>query len=329
VLDHLEDGIVVLEGGVVSWLNPAATLMFPGVADAAGRPLLEMVREHRINALAAKALQRGQEEAAEVGLSISNRTLYVRAVPLNAGGLLLLFRDLTRFRHLETVRQQFVANLAHEMRTPLAGLDLAAQTLADELPAEGDARLFLNRLLQESRRLQSTVANLSQLAALDDEGVPVDRAPFDARALVEELVTRNQPRATAQRLALRADLPGSEMQVSGDRAKTDQALQNIVDNALKFTNEGEVVMRGRSEGNRVEIVVSDTGPGIPARDLPRVFERFYKADRSRGAKPGSGLGLSLARHLIELQGGTIIAESTPNIGTRMRIRLPRGSLTSA
>src|SRR5438105_3834524 len=151
VLDHLEDGIVVLEGGVVSWLNPAATLMFPGVADAAGRPLLEMVREHRINALAAKALQRGQEEAAEVGLSISNRTLYVRAVPLNAGGLLLLFRDLTRFRHLETVRQQFVANLAHEMRTPLAGLDLAAQTLADELPAEGDARLFLNRLLPDFR----------------------------------------------------------------------------------------------------------------------------------------------------------------------------------
>src|SRR5438270_10008360 len=331
VLDHLEDGVVVPEGGVVSWLNPAATLMFPGVADAAGRPLLEMVREHRINALAAKALQRGQEEAAEVGLSISNRTLYVRAVPLNAGGLLLLFRDLTRFRHLETVRQQFVANLAHEMRTPLAGLDLAAQTLAGELPAQGDARVFLDRLFQESQRLQAMVNNLSQLAALDDEGVQVDRAAFDVAALLEDLVQRNLGRASRQGLGLRTELAngGAALQAWGDRAKTDQALQNLVDNALKFTTAGELVITAHGGETRVEIAIRDTGPGIPSSDLPRIFERFYKVDRSRGGHAGSGLGLSIARHLIELQGGTILAESTPNVGTEMRVRLPRGPLTSS
>ena len=101
-----------------------------------------------------------------------------------------------------------------------------------------------------------------------------------------------------------------------------------MDNALKFTRAGEVVVTTRSDGPRVEIAVRDTGPGIPPRDLPRIFERFYKVDRARGSQPGSGLGLSIARHLVELQGGTIAAESSPGAGTVVRVRLPRAPLTS-
>ena len=311
------------------WHNPAAVRIFPGLEGGTGRTVMETIRDHRIDALASRARAEGLEEAAEFEIPVVRRVLYVRAIPLDPGRLVLLFRDATRIRYLETVRQQFVANLAHEMRTPLAGLDLAAQTLADELPPAGDARRFLDRVLQESQRLQAMVSNLSQLAALDDQGVTVERASFDVLSMLEGLRQRNEARALERGLPLRVSpANGPPLLAVGDRAKADQALQNLVDNALKFTTTGEVVLNARQDGARIEIVVRDTGPGIPPKDLPRIFERFYKVDRSRSGHEGSGLGLSIARHLVELQGGTITAESTPNVGTEMRVRLPRASLTS-
>jgi two-component system, OmpR family, phosphate regulon sensor histidine kinase PhoR len=329
IIDHVEEGVVLLDGALVRWLNPAARLMFPVLEQPVGRPLVEVVRDHRIDGLALRARESRLEQAAEVELPISGRILQLRAVPLQDGDLLLLARDITRLRYLETVRQQFVANLSHEIRTPLAGLDLAAQTLSAQLPADGDTRLFIDRITQEAARLADIVFNLNQLAALDAEGIAVERLPFSVDDLVRALIDRYQARAAAGQLVLRAEIAAAGSPALGDRAKTDQALQNIVDNALKFTRAGEVVVTTSSDHGRVEVAVRDTGPGIPSRDLTRIFERFYKVDRSRGGLPGSGLGLSIARHLVELQGGTIEAESTPGTGTVIRLRLPTASLTSA
>jgi two-component system, OmpR family, phosphate regulon sensor histidine kinase PhoR len=327
ILDRLVEGTVIVDGDhKVRWLNVAARQMLPLIEQPIGRPLVEVIRDHRLDALAERARSSGEEETIEIELPVSSRSLQVRAVPLAYNQVALLMLDMTRLRYLETVRQQFVANLSHEIRTPLAGLDLAAQTLSGQLPADGDSRLFIDRVIQESHRLQAILLNLTQLAALDAEGIEVERAPFGAGELVTELVERYQSRASTAGLALRAE-PAEDLQVLGDRGKTDQALQNIVDNALKFTHSGEVVVSARHDGSRVEIAVRDTGPGIPPRDLPRIFERFYKVDRARGAQPGSGLGLSIARHLVELQGGTIVAESSPGAGTIVRVRLPRAPLT--
>ena len=328
IIDHVEEGVLLLNGTRVRWLNPAARLMFPALEQPVGRPLDEVVREHRIDRLALRARESRLEQAAEVELPISGRILQVRAVPLHDGDLILLARDITRLRYLETVRQQFVANLSHEIRTPLAGLDLAAQTLSAELPADGDMRLFIDRITQEAGRLADIVFNLNQLAALDAEGIAVEQLPFSVDHLVRALIDRYQVRAAAGQLVLRAEIATAGSTALGDRAKTDQALQNIVDNALKFTGSGEVVISASVELSRVEIAIRDTGPGIPGRDLARIFERFYKVDRSRGGQPGSGLGLSIARHLVELQGGTILAESIPGAGTVIRLRLPRAPLTS-
>jgi two-component system phosphate regulon sensor histidine kinase PhoR len=329
ILDQLVEGTVLVDGNrTVRWLNIAARRMLPLLEQPIGRPLLEVIRDHRLDALAERAHRSGDEHMIEIELPVSSRSLQVRAVPLAHDQVALLMQDMTRLRYLETVRQQFVANLSHEIRTPLAGLDLAAQTLSGQLPAEGDPRLFIDRVIQESHRLQAILLNLTQLAALDAEGIEVERASFFAGELVSELVERYRPRATAAGLTLRAEPVEADIQLLGDRGKTDQALQNIVDNALKFTAAGEVVVTTRSDGGRVEIAVRDTGSGIPPRDLPRIFERFYKVDRARGGQPGSGLGLSIARHLIELQGGTIVAESTPGEGTVVRVRLPRLPLTS-
>jgi two-component system phosphate regulon sensor histidine kinase PhoR len=328
ILDNLVEGTVVVDGNrTVRRMNAAARQMLPLIEQPIGRPLLEVIRDHRLDALAERARSSGEEHVLEIELPVSSRSLQVRAVPLDHNQVALLMTDMTRLRYLETVRQQFVANLSHEIRTPLAGLDLAAQTLSGQLPAEGDARLFIDRVIQESHRLQAILLNLTQLAALDAEGIEVERAPFGAGELVTELIERYHPRAAAAGLALRSEPAEADLQVLGDRGKTDQALQNIVDNALKFTRSGEVVVTTRPEGARVEIAVRDTGPGIPPRDLPRIFERFYKVDRARGGQPGSGLGLSIARHLVELQGGTIVAESTPGSGTLVRVRLPRAPLT--
>ena len=328
ILEHVEEGVLLLNGPQLRWLNPAARLMFPILEQPVGRPLVEVVRDHRIDGLAVRARESRLEQAAEMEVPISGRILQVRAVPLPDGDLVLLVRDITRLRHLETVRQQFVANLSHEIRTPLAGLDLAAQTLSDQLPADGDSRLFIDRITQEAGRLGDIVFNLNQLAALDAEGIAVERLPFSVDDLVRSLIDRYQERAAAGQVVLRTEIATAGNTALGDRAKTDQALQNIVDNALKFTRSGEVVITAHAERSRVEIEVRDTGPGIPPRDLPRIFERFYKVDRARGGQPGSGLGLSIARHLVELQGGTITAESTPGTGTLLRVRLPRPPLTS-
>jgi two-component system, OmpR family, phosphate regulon sensor histidine kinase PhoR len=329
ILDRLAEAVVVVDANwTVRWLNAAARQMLPLIERPIGRLLVEVIRDHRIDALAERARSSQQEQAIEIEVPVSSRRLQVRALALPHQEVALLMLDMTRLRYLETVRQQFVANLSHEIRTPLAGLDLAAQTLSGQLPDKGDARLFIDRVIQESQRLQAILLNLAQLAALDAEGIQVERAPFDATELVLELVERYQARAAVAGLSLRADPAEVGAVILGDRGKTDQALQNIVDNALKFTRTGGVAVATGSDDAQIEIAVRDTGPGIPPRDLPRIFERFYKVDRARGSQPGSGLGLSIARHLVELQGGTIVAESSPGAGTVVRVRLPRATLTS-
>src|SRR5207302_7354531 len=182
-------------GPTVEWLNPAARLMFPAVERPVGRPLVEVVRDHRIDTLAVRAREAGLEQAAEIELPVSGRRLQVRALPLGNRSVAILAQDVTRLRHLETVRQQFVANLSHELRTPLAGLDLAAQTLAGQLPGDGAAQVFMERILQESQRLNAILQNLTQLAALDAEEIRAERKPFPVAELLEENATRFATRA--------------------------------------------------------------------------------------------------------------------------------------
>lgn len=329
VLENLLEGVLIVEADrTVGWLNAAAAQIVSAIDQPTGRLLVEVVRDHRLEALAERAKTSREEQSVEIELAVSARIVQVRAIPLEEQRVALIMQDVSRLRYLETVRQQFVANLSHEIRTPLAGLDLAAQTLSGQLPDTGDTRLFIDRVTQESQRLQAILLNLTQLAALDAEGIVVERSVFNVPLLVNELIDRYQGRAASAGLQLRVETIDPALAALGDRGKTDQALQTIVDNALKFTPAGEVVVRAQGDLTRVEIAVRDTGVGIPPRDLPRIFERFYKVDRARGGQPGSGLGLSIARHLIELQGGTISAESTPGVGTEVRVRLPRPPLTS-
>jgi two-component system phosphate regulon sensor histidine kinase PhoR len=324
LLDRLEEAILVTDGDRrVRWVNAAARRLFELPAEASERFLLEAVRDHRLAAIVRRAWETGQEADVEVTVPVSSRVLRGQAFPLTGSLVALVVTDLTRLRHLETVRQQFVANLSHELRTPVAGLGLAAQTLAGQLPPGSDERIFVDRIQQEADRIASILHNLTQLAALDAEAIPVAHDRFSITQLLTETAARYAPRAAALGLMLRAEPPATDLEAMGDRPKTDQAVQNLLDNAIKFTKQGEVVLGAKDLGSMVEVSVRDTGPGIPPQDLARIFERFYKVDRARYSA-GSGLGLSIVRHLVELQGGTVSAESRPGEGTIMRIRLPRG-----
>jgi two-component system phosphate regulon sensor histidine kinase PhoR len=324
VLNRLRDAIVIVDSDRrLLWLNSAAAQTF-AVQASADRSLLEAVRDHRLDTLMREAIDQGVDASGEIDQLGTGKILRARAMVLpGATAYALVVEDLTEVRHLQTVRQQFVANLSHELRTPLAGLDLAAQTLSNQLEGQSDMRVFADRILEESRRLTAILFNLTQLAALDAEQLRADRLTFSVGELLQENVARFAERATNLGLGLRADLPEEELMALGDRAKTDQTLQSLIDNALKFTNRGEVVLSAAHVDGKVELAVRDTGIGIPAHDLPRIFERFYKVDRARsGQGAGTGLGLSIARRLTELQRGTLTAESTPGVGTTMRLRLP-------
>jgi two-component system phosphate regulon sensor histidine kinase PhoR len=180
---------------------------------------------------------------------------------------------------------------------------------------------LLDRIKEEAERLDLTIRNLTQLAALEANEVPFSLKPFDVRPLLEQSADRFAQRAESRGLHLRLEFGPGELRAVGDVAKVDQALTSILENALKFTTSGSVTLEARREEGWVGIRVADTGPGIPPHELPRIFERFFKVDRARGTR-GSGLGLSIARHLVELQGGRVRAESQPGNGTVMTILLP-------
>lgn len=328
LLDQVEEAIVVTDHDRrVLWVNAGGQRLFGMSSQTPERFLLEVVRDHRLDGIVRKAVESHHEASVEVAVPLSGRTLRAVAVPLLDSLVALMVADVTRLRHLETVRQQFVANLSHELRTPVAGLALAAQTLAGQVPVGSDERIFVDRIQQEADRIASILHNLTQLAALDAEEIPVTHDPFSITQLLQETVKRYATRAAASGLTLRAELPAPDLQAVGDRPKTEQAMQNLLDNAIKFTKQGEVVLSARDLGQTVEVSVRDTGPGIPAQDLARIFERFYKVDRARYST-GSGLGLSIVRHLIELQGGTVSAESRPGEGTVLKIQLPRALAAS-
>jgi two-component system phosphate regulon sensor histidine kinase PhoR len=321
VLQHVNDALVLVsDSHQVVWLNRLARHLFGTHDSAIGKSVMEVLRDHRLDQLVGQALATHEEKGLEFGALQGRRTLRARAIP-NSESVWLIIEDLTRLRHLETVRQDFVANLSHELRTPLSGLRLAAETVSRQLGASDEASLFLDRIKDEAERLDLTIRNLTQLAALEGNEVPFSLKPFEVRPLLEQSAARFAQRAEDRGLQLRIDAEPGELYAIGDLGKVDQALTNILENALKFTTSGSVTITGLREEGWIGIRVADTGPGIPPHELPRIFERFFKVDRARGTR-GSGLGLSIARHLVEQQGGRIRAESEPGKGTVMTILLP-------
>ena len=321
LLEGLPWGVLVVDGRRrVVWLNRAAgRLVGVDPSHVPGMSAVAVFRRHEVEEVLQAALQTG-EAARDLELGA---VLEVRARRLPGGQLLVVVQDVTRERRAEAVRRDFVANVSHELRTPLASLRAMAETLRDgglEDPQLGVR--FLAQMLEEVDRMTRLVNDLLDLSALEAGVVRLRREEVQARELLEAVARRYQQLASRRGVHL-AVRPG-EARLQGDRDRLEQALGNLVDNAVKYTPPGGRVELGvEAGGAEVRLVVEDTGPGVPPEHLPRIFERFYRADPSRSREEGgTGLGLAIAKHIALAHGGRVEAGNRPEGGARFAVVLP-------
>ena len=262
----------------------------------------------------------------EVEVVIAGRTLNVTARPLSDGGAVLALFDLTRVRRLEAVRRDFVANVSHELRTPLTIVSGFAETLVDDDPPEGRRRQFAERILNNTRRMQRIVDDLLDLSRIESGGWVPNPEELDLVALAADTIAAARDAAAAKGLPLEMDISPTATIIYADYTAVRQVLGNLVDNAVRHTATGAVVVFSRErEGGGVTVGVRDTGSGISAQHLPRIFERFYRVDPGRSRNEGgTGLGLSIVKHLVEAHGGKVRAESVVGVGTTIAANFPAG-----
>jgi signal transduction histidine kinase len=233
--------------------------------------------------------------------------------------------DVTELRRQDEVRRELIANIAHDLATPLTAIQGLSEAIADEVISDPGARQeTAQRIGREVQRLRRMVADVRQMTSLEAGQTPLDLAPLDLHSLVDETLLVLKPECEQTGITLSNDVPDDIPQVKADSDRVIQVLLNLLDNARRHTPDGGSIRVGaRVQDSRVAIWVSDTGSGIDPADLPHIFERFYRADRSRTTTTGgSGLGLSIVKAIVTAHGGTVSAESTPGEGTRVTFTLP-------
>jgi len=346
LLDYLAEGVLFADGvGRVRAASPAACALLGanGPDNLVGQTLLEATHLQSLADLFVRARDAGEPAALPDPIRTvasppaAQRLLRVRAVPQPDGdGVWLLLHDQTELTHLRTVRTEFVANVSHELRTPLASIRATAETLqggAAQDPAL--AARFLDTILREADRLTRLSEDLLDLGQAESVGQR-NLTRFDLSELVREAAARLS--AQAARRGVQVTVPAatahSPVYVHADEGPIYQVLFNLIDNAIKYTPEGGQVtvhLEERAATRDVAVAVADTGIGILSQDLPRIFERFWRADRARrfradersgGGTSGTGLGLSIVKHIVEAHGGTVRAESELNRGSRFTVTLP-------
>ena len=324
VLDQMTDGVLIADAqGIVQFANPAAGRLFQA-SEPINRSIAEVVRNHQLVEAWRRCQQTRQLQSESVELPARHQYLQLVVVPdQHSSGSLLLVQDLTRLRRLETVRRDFISNLSHELRTPLASLKALTETLQDgALDDPPAARRFIDQIQVETDALTQMVTELLELSRIESGRLSLDLAPVSPRDLLLSASRRMQLQAERAGLNLRVECLEDLPKIKIDSQRLEQVLVNLIHNAVKFTRAGgEVVLLAESSGGVVMIAVQDTGIGIPEEDVSRIFERFYRVDKSR-AGSGTGLGLSIAKHIVEAHRGKIWAESAEGEGSTFYFTIP-------
>ncbi|MEK5279727.1 MULTISPECIES: sensor histidine kinase [Paenibacillus] len=228
--------------------------------------------------------------------------------------------DLQRYRD---TRQEFLANISHELRTPITYLEGYTKVIKDGLyETEGERDLYLDIIHQEAHRLQHLVDDLFELAKMEEGKVTLTQEWIDLSQLAEQAVRRVELKAKEKGLLLKLQLSGDAYMIRGDQKRMEQIIMNLLENAIRYTDEGEIIVHMEFAADAATLIVEDTGIGIPEEELPYIFERFYRVEKSRSRQyGGSGLGLSIVKKLVELHGGKIRMISQPGAGTRCEVQL--------
>lgn len=329
VLTTMADGVLIVdEANRVQLINPtAARLLDASEKRAVERSFAEVVRHHQLIELLQQCQAEGREQTGAVELS-PDRFLQVSVTPFheNGGqGYVVLLHDLTAVRRLETVRRDFVSNISHELRTPLASLRAVVETLQDgALEDPPAAQRFLRRAEEEVDALTHMVEELLELSRIESGQVPLKLQQTAVTDLILPPLERLQTQAERGELNLIADIPSHLPFVQADAERIRQVMTNLLYNAIKFTPPGgKITVQAVRQPVEVIISVQDTGVGIPAADVPRIFERFYKLDQARTrGRGGTGLGLAIARHIVQAHNGRIWVRSREGKGSTFYFSLP-------
>jgi two-component system phosphate regulon sensor histidine kinase PhoR len=293
-------------------------------------PLLEIVRDPTLDRLLTDAFHGDDAVRCELTLDASQIELHAVATKNETGeitGALVLFHDITELKKMDQVRRDFVANVSHELRTPLSILRGYIETLIDspKTPREELSRI-LRVMERHSDRLELLVEDLLTLAQLESGNPHLQMGTVDLSSFLPEMVRDWEKKLTRKQLNIIVDVSTDLFPVCADRTRLQEALYNLLDNAVKYSREhGEIRLSARQRDGEIELAVSDDGAGIAREDLPRIFERFYRADKARSPDKvsGTGLGLAIVKHIAQLHGGRVEAESELEKGTTIRVLLPR------
>jgi two-component system sensor histidine kinase SenX3 len=319
-LAHTSDGVLIVEPtGVVEYANPTARLFLQNrmleVARRLGQPELDR--------LVAEAAASGEAVARDVTLWVPGaKPARARAVPLVDGATVLLLSDLSESYRLDRVRRDFVANVSHELKTPVAGIRALAETAATALSSDdlATATRFVERLGVEASRLATLVTDLLDLSRVEAASEFV-LSKVDLDALLTE--TADRARAVAEVKEIELVAHRTDIVLDADSAQLTMAVKNLVDNAVRYSERGKVELSAMAEGEWIVISVSDDGIGIPSDEVPRIFERFYRVDKARSrATGGTGLGLAIVRHVAENHGGRVEVSSELGHGSTFNLVLP-------
>jgi two-component system, OmpR family, phosphate regulon sensor histidine kinase PhoR len=332
ILGSMAEGVMVIDSKhVIRMVNPSLIRILDLRSDPVNQTVLRALRDVHFEEIVSDTLDTGNPQNTEISLGSgkSPRHLALTATPMrDTSGeetVLLICHDVTRLKQLEDVRREFVANVSHELRTPLAIFQGYLENLLDN-PTLPRAELagILEILKKHSTRLNALVEDLLIIARLESRKERLNFELIEPRGLIDDVVADWKLRADKKEIRLTAVCDADTPEFEADAVRIEQVMNNLVENALKYTERGGAVcVRASASPFGIEFRIDDTGIGITPQDLPHIFERFYRADKARSREQGgTGLGLSIVKHITQLHGGSVHAESTYGKGTSIILRLP-------
>jgi two-component system phosphate regulon sensor histidine kinase PhoR len=335
ILRGMGEGVMVTDGkGVITLVNTAFRDLFDLREDVEGRPLLEISRHPSLHDAFKAVIETRSEKVEEFNLPLKGgRSVQTHWVPLMERealqGVVAVFHDISELKRLEKIRRDFVANVSHELRTPVTVIKGYAETLLSGALVTDPERSgsFLEKINRHAERLSSLVDDLLVLSELESGVDRPEPPPVPIGPAIEHVCALLEEKAAAKGIAIHRQTGGETGQVIADRAKLEQVLLNLLDNAVKYTPEGgSITISTSEEEGMLKVDVRDTGIGIPEKDLPRIFERFYRVDAARSREQGgTGLGLAIVKHIVQQYSGSVSVESVPGKGSTFSFTLRKGA----
>ncbi|WP_053377254.1 two-component system histidine kinase PnpS [Paenibacillus sp. FJAT-27812] len=333
VLDNMINGIVMIDrGGKIVLMNRRAEEVLGFSArELVGRHYAEAKQQYELSQMIQEGLKSKQHLREEITFYFpEERLLELNLVPIHPegnefSGVLLVLQDVSAIRRLERMRSEFVANVSHELKTPITAVKGFAETLlGGAVNDEETARSFLQIIFDESDRLNRLIGDILELSKIESRRVPLVFSPVEVDSFVEKSIRLMESEASRKNIELTMNIePGLYVEADEDRLR--QIIMNLLSNGINYTPEGgKVSLKVEGLGDdHIRIQITDSGIGIPKKDLPRIFERFYRVDKARSrSSGGTGLGLSIVKHLVELHKGTISVTSAVGVGSTFTIELP-------